>query len=283
MLGLGPLRTKQLTERIRGFSDRSVYRCLRSLENYGLIERYEDSGLHSKVLLRLTEPLGRNLFRLLRHFEATPWKEMRLLGELWEAGVVDELSRGPKSLMELLAAPHDLTYHQVKRRTGMAVDCGLLEGSSHKGNSRLYELSDRGRHRMALLADVGRWRHRYLVPGDAPGLALEEMATILRAALPLVQLPANAGMRVDLIVTGALEYGQREVATVPGLVGREGVVRFDPQPEREANGSASATINTWFAALLDGHRGRIRVRGELGLVDRCMTQLHDSLWSGGPA
>jgi DNA-binding HxlR family transcriptional regulator len=281
VLGYGPLRTKHLTARVRGFSARSVYRSMGKLEEYGLIDRYEEPGLPSRVLLRLTEPLGRNLFRLLRHFEATPWDRMRLLGELWEAGFVQELSYGPRSLMDLLDGAHHLTYHQLKRRIGAAAEAGLLEASSRQGNSRLYGLTDRGRLQLALIADVGRWRHRHLAPGIAPGLEIEEMAAVLRGALPLVRLPTHAGMRIGLIVTGAVEYGHRDTVAVVAPVGPTGAVRFDPQAEGEADGSATATLNTWFAALLDGSRGRLRVRGDLGLVDGCITQLHQSLWKGG--
>lgn len=109
------------------------------------------------------------------------------------------------------------------------------------------------------------------------------MATVLRAVLPLTLLPAHAGMSIDLIVSVAEEQGHRPAATVTGTVGADGAVRFEPRPEREADGSAAATINTWFAALLDGHRGRIRVRGDLGLVDSCVTQLHEVLWEEAEA
>lgn len=241
-----------------------------------MVDRHEEPGTPSKVLLRLTEPAGRNLFRLRRAFGASPGEELCLLAELWEPGFVEELSRGPKSLMDLLEKPHHLTYHQVKRRTGMSVESGLLCTSSHKGHGNRYELAARGRRHMGLVAGIGRWRQRHLVPGEVPGLEVEEMATVLRAMLPLAQLPAHSGMRIDLIVTGAEEYGHRPAVTIAGRVGAEGAVRFDPRPEREADGSASATINIWFAALLDGHRGRIRVRGDLGLVDSCVTQLHEA-------
>ncbi len=277
-LGYGPLRTKQLTERVRGFSARSIYRCVGRMQSHGLIDRYEEPGTPSKVLLRLTERGGRHLFRLMRTSDAISWKEMCLLGALWEDGFMEQLGRGPKSLMDLLEWPHHLTYHQVKRRANMGVERGLLQSLLCKGNSRRYELTTQGRRSLGLIAAIGRWQHRYLPPGEAPELEIEEMATVLRGVLPLSVLTAHVGMRIDLIVAGAEEYGYRATATVPGTVGLEGTARFDPQSEREADGSAAATINTWFAALLDGNRGRIRVRGDLGLVDSCVTQLHEALW-----
>lgn len=281
-LGHGPLRTKQLTERVGQFSARSIYRCARRMQSHGLIDRYEEPGPPSKVLLRLTERGGRNLFRLMRTTDVISWKEMCLLGALWEDGFMEQLSRGPKSLMDLLERPHHLTYHQVKRRASMAVEFGLFQSLLCKGNSRRYELTTRGRRSLGLIAALGRWRHRFLVSGETPELEIEEMATVLRGVMPLSVLPTHAGMRIDLIVAGAEEYGYRATATVPGTVGLEGTARFDPQSEREADGSAAATINTWFAALLDGNRGRLRVRGDLSLVDSCVTQLHEALWETAP-
>jgi DNA-binding HxlR family transcriptional regulator len=277
-LGHGPLRTKQLTDRVGQFSARSIYRCVGKMQSHGLIDRYEEPGTPSRVLLRLTERGGRSLFRLMRTFDVISWKEMCLLGDLWENGFVEQLSRGPKSLMELLERPHHLTYHQVKRRVCVAVERGLLQSSPYKGNSRLYELTTQGRRSLGLIAAIGRWQCRYLAPGEAPELEIEEMATLLRGVLPLAALTDHVGMRIDLIVAGAEEYGYRATATVPGTVGLEGTARFDPQSERGVDGSAAATINTWSAALLDGNRGRLRVRGDLSLVDSCITQLHDTLW-----
>lgn len=280
-LGQGPLRTKQLTERVREYSPRSVYRCVGKMEAYGLIDRYEEPGPPSKVLRRLTEPTGRNLFRLLRSFGPTSAEAIGLVGELWEAGFLDDLSHEPRSLMDLLEGPHHLTYHQVKRRTHMSVDHGLLGVSSPRGNTGLYELSERGRRHIALVVGIGRWRHRHVVDDGASGLEIEEMATALRAALPLATLSTHAGKSIFLVVAGAEEYGQRETLRVAGTVGPDGTVSIVQDLEREADGTATATINTWFAALLDGNRGRIRVRGEQSLVDACLTQLHDALWNPG--
>ena len=281
-LGHRPLRTKQLTERVRDFSPRSIYRCVGKMEAYGLIDRYEEPGVPSTVLLRLTEGLGRPLFRLLRLFGSPSWDELCLLGELWEAGFVEELGHEPRSLMELMEGPHHLTYHQVRRRVCLSTEKGLLEALPHNGNGKTYDLTEKGRRYMSLVAGIGRWRHRYAVADGTPGLTIEEMATMLRAALPLTVSPEHAGMRIDLIVAGGEDrYGHRDTATVHGQVDPEGVVRPFRDAEQPPDGSAAGTINTWFAALLDDHRGRVRVRGDLPLVDACLTQLYGALWEKG--
>lgn len=275
-LGQGPLRTKQLTERVPDFSARSVYRCVDLMRSYGLINRYEQPGVPSTVLLRLSEPAGRNLFRLLRSFPSPSEEPLSLLGEQWEMGFFHELGQEPRSLIELAEKPHGLTYHQVKRRTQLFMDAGLLDLCSPNGGDRQYELTDQARRRIALVTAIGRWRHRHVVAEGMPGLKPAEMAAVLRTVLPLIALPEHAGTGIDLVVAGDTDrYARRDTETVRGTVGCEGALCLDQNTERAADGSAAATLNTWFVALLDGARGRIRIRGDRDLVDACLTQLHE--------
>lgn len=292
-LGQRPLRTKELTARVSEFSPRSVYRCVDRLEDGGLVEHVAGPGVPSRALLSLTEPAGRNLVRLLRALTARSrmaagdglsWESLCLLGDLWELGFAAELSRGPRSLLELLDAAEGFTYHQVRRRTAHLHEVGLLEGRIHNGNGRQYELSERGRRCMAAIAGVGRWRHRSFLAEGGPGLEVEELATVLRNTLPLVRLPQHSGKEIGLAVSGAEEEaGGPESAVVHAAVSPAGALEVRAGAGEAADGSAAATTNTWFAALLDGNRGRIRVRGDLGLVDACLKQLYDALWEPAPA
>lgn len=289
-LGRGPLRTRQLTDRVEDFSARSVYRHAGEMEDFGLIEREQEPGVPSKVVLRLSEPAGRELFRLLRAFAATsmsrspgrghpfPWPPSGLLSELWKLGFLEELSYEPRSLAQFARGDHELTFHQVNRRIGLLLAGGLLTTTPPTGNGKRYELTNYGRRCMALVAGIGRWR-RHVLAGGGPGLTIPEMATVLRVAMPLVTLPEHIGERIDLTVTSAGDAnGHREMQTLRGVVDIDGSLYLTAEAGEVAEGSAAATINTWFAALLDSNRGRMRVRGDLRLVDSCLTQLHSVLW-----
>ncbi len=282
-LGQGPLRTKQLTQRVAGLSARSVYRCVERLEGYGLIDRLREPGVPSRTLVRLTDPSGRSLYRLLRQYPSVrdDWPEGSLyhLAELWEAGFVEELSHRPRSLIELAEIPHSLTYHQVKRRTGLATTTGLLELGPRKGNHRHYSLTAEGRRCMALVCGIGRWRRRHVLADGLPGLESGEMATVLRTVLPLTVLPDHAGRRLDLAIATTNEYGYRDTEVLRGLVGGDGKIGLGAEEAQPADGVASATVNIWFAALLDDKRGRFRVGGDIELVDSCLKQMHEVLWS----
>jgi len=268
------------------------------MEAHGLIDRSEESGVPSKVTLSLSEPAGRELFRLVQDFAATPmsqlpgggsnahsWSSLNRLSELWELGFVEELSRESRSLTELAGGPHELTYHQVNRRAGLFLASGLLLISPVRAHGKRYELTDHGRRRMALITGIGRWR-RHVIADGAGGLTIAEMATVLRAVLPLPVFPRHLGMSLDLGVSGARDAnGHRSKQMLRGTVDLDGIMRSDDGAERFVDGSARATINIWFAALLDGNRGRMRVRGDLDLVDSLLTQLYDLLWEkdGQPA
>lgn len=294
-LGAGPLRTEQLAQQIEDFSSRSVYRYLSKTEAHHLVDRHEESGVPSKVVLKLSQPAGRELFRLLRTFATTPrsrlpggagnahsWSSLSLLSELWRLGFLDELSCEPRRLTELAGGSHGLTYHQVNRRAGLFLMSGLVLISRERGHGKRYELTNHGRRRMALIAGIGRWRRHVTFDGK-PGLTIAEMATVLRAVMPLPRFPDHVGMSLELGVTGAMEVsGHRDTKTLHGIVDDNGIMQCTEEEVSFVDGSAAATINTWFAALLDGNRGRIRVRGDLDLVDSFLTQLHNLLWEEDP-
>ncbi len=42
---------------------------------------------------------------------------------------------------------------------------------------------------------------------------------------------------------------------------------------------AIGTVGTWFTALLDEDRGRMRVGGDLDFVDDCLKLLHKMFWA----
>ena len=296
-LGPRPLRTEQLARRLLHVSERSVYRYSAELTKRELIERYEEAGVPSTVILSLTDPSGRHLYRLLRRFAATSgallptpgsavqsWGPLNLLSQLWGLGFVEKLSHEPQTLTQLAGGPHGLTFHQVTRRMRLFSDVGLLVARPPSGHGRKYELTEHGRRRMALIVALGRWRHRYVLTGEATGLTGTEMASILRSALPLIVVPEFAGMSFKFGVASPMDkYGQRTTEALQGSIGRDGAIRCDQALEVTVDGSAVGTMNTWLSALLDGNRGRMRSGGNLPLLDACLTQLNEVLWETAEA
>jgi len=207
-LGDGPLQTKVLTHQVRGYTARTVYRYLPKLARLGLVERSGEPSGSSKVVNTLTAEAGRDMCGVVERFarasmtrlsgeqvELGTWGSLGLLADLWEAGVVEALSHGPRSSTELVQRQQGLSYHQVNRKVLQFKEAGFLAESKRTSSQhRSYTLTEKARRTMALVADLGRWRACHLPNLGEEGLAPEEMATILRAVLPLASLaPQGAG------------------------------------------------------------------------------------------
>lgn len=131
---------------------------------------------------------------------------------------------------------------------------------------------------MGLIADIGRWRQRALVDDRRAGLSAMEMATVLRASLPLVRLPQYAG--------GALQV-QIEAQGVSGLerlwmeVGDDGTLRCTEPPVAKPTALARGDLTAWLDVVLD-REASLELDGDAGLVETCLNELHRKLWLPNP-
>lgn len=289
-LGPRPLRTKALTERVPGFSPRTVYRYAARLAELELVDREEGNAVPSTVTYCLTGGAGRDLYHLLDDYMATDWlrgperqvgegawTRMTLLGDLWDSGWIERLSREPRSPTDLAEATDGMTFHQANRRAHLVRSRGLLDHHNGRGKGVRYTLAEPARRGMALVAALGRWRQRHAYSGEGAGLSVGEMLTVLRASLSLVEVPEKNYARIELGVTGSAEGNGAGQHTLVGQVAPTGGVELVEGPDEPVDAWASGTVGTWFRALLDGNRGRMRVGGDLKLVDACLARLHEAL------
>jgi DNA-binding HxlR family transcriptional regulator len=290
-LGPRPLRTKKLTEKVPVYAPRTVYRHTRILVDAGLIEREEIAGVPSTVIHSLS-PSGRDLYRLVEAYaEASlPWVDgpgsgdglwtvCGLFGEMWTYGWIEELGHGGRSATELAEATEKMTFHQVSRRTHQLMSWNLLYETTARGHRKRYQLSDQSRHGAALITGLGRWRQQHVDGEGDRGLTVEEIATVLRAALPLLQLTEHQDKRIRLGIVGTTGLnGDRGSATLTAHSRPNGSVKSVREKGPE-DAWAIGTVATWFAALLDDERGRMRVGGDLELVENCLKRLNEVLWA----
>lgn len=285
-LGEGPLRTKSLTEGVPGYAARTIYRYAGKLAELEVIDRDEEPGVPSKVVHSLSDPCGTELYELVSRFadstltrlpdgriDAHAWASLGLLADLWEAGLVEELSCEARSPTELARGDHGLSYHQVSRRTGLFRAGGLLGDRQGPGRSRCFELTERTRRKMGLIAAVGRWRGRHVAGGAEEGLTEEEMATVLRAALPLVDLPDHRGKCLQLSVGGEEVWAEVEA---------DGSVHSCASQPAAPDSHALGTVEDWIAVLLDDESAGLRFEGEEAPLADCLAALHARLWTPAP-
>jgi DNA-binding HxlR family transcriptional regulator len=289
-LGEGPLRTKNLTERVSDYAPRTVYRYAGRLAELQVIQREEEAGVPSKVVHTLTAECGQELYDLVNRFadasmtrlpdgriDAHAWAALRLLADLWETGMLTELSHGPRSPTELVRGGHELSYHQVNRRAGLFKGAGLVCEWQGRGRRRCYALTEKTRNAMALVVGIGRWRHHHVVAEDEEGMTGPEMATVLRASLPLVNLPGHPGKRLKLSVLSEDPALDEELLWPE--VEKDGNVRTGAESSGAIDGWGRGRVKAWIPAILDGDASKILVGEDEQLVDALLRGLHEALWT----
>lgn len=294
-LGEGPLRTKNLTERVPGYAPRTIYRYAGKLAELEVVDREEEPGVPSKVVHTLSDPCGTELYQLVNRFadasltrlpdgriDAHAWASLGLLADLWEAGMVEELACEARSPTELARGPHGLSYHQVNRRAGLFKASGLLCEWQGPGRRRCYGLTEKTRCKMGLIAGIARWRHHHVVAEDEEGMSAGEMATLLRAALPLVQVPAQKGKCLRLDVRTGDEDAGAEGEVVWAEVDGDGTVRPCAGPNRSIDGWGRGRIKDWIPVILDGSSQGVLVGDDERLVGDCLNGLYEALWTPKP-
>jgi DNA-binding HxlR family transcriptional regulator len=283
-LGDSGLRTKELTERVRGYTPRTVYRYVGKLTEIGIIERHEEPGVPSKVTHSLTRPCGQELHDLVEAYaaaslsrlpngeiDAHAWGSLTLLADLWEAGMIEVLHRGPRSPTELSRGSHGLSYHQVSRRASLFAIGGFIEEQDN-GRRRRYALTERARRGMALVVGIGRWRQRHLVAAGELAMTPGEAASALRTALPLVALPEHAGKGLGL------EVGTEKVWA---RIEADGGLRDGEPLSPDVGGEARGPVEAWLDALVTGSSPGIRAQGDAALIETLLSRLHKALWTTG--
>lgn len=294
-LGEGPLRTKGLTQRVPGYSPRTIYRYAGKLAELEVVEREEEPGVPSKVVHTLTDPCGSELYELIRRFaeasmtqlpdgriDAQSWASLGLLADLWESGMVEELACDPRSPTDLARGPHGLSYHQVNRRAGLFTASGFLSDEAGPGRRRCYALTEKTRRTMGLITGIGRWRHRHVVAEDEEGMKLEEMTTVVRTSLPLVRTPQHVGKCLKLHVFSEDVAPGDEGEVVWAEVKEDGALHSCADPSSSFDGWGRGKIKSWIPAILDADPRRILLGGDEALVGDCLANIHDALWTPSP-
>jgi DNA-binding HxlR family transcriptional regulator len=294
-LGEGPLRTKNLTEAVPGYAPRTIYRYAGKLAELEVVEREEEPGVPSKVVHRLSDPCGTELYELVNRFadasltrlpdgriDAHAWASLGLLADLWEAGMVEELACEGKSPTELARGPHGLSYHQVNRRAGLFKTSGLLDEWQGPGRRRCYGLTEKTRRKMGLVAGVARWRHHHVVAEDEEGMTAAEMATTLRVALPLADLPEHKGKCLRLSVRSEDDVAGSEGEEVWAEVEGDGKVHSCAEAPADPDAWGRGKVKDWIPVVLDGRDDQVLVGGEEELVCDALRRLYETLWSPAP-
>ncbi len=294
-LGEGPLRTKTLTEQVPGYAPRTIYRYANKLAELEVVEREEEPGVPSKVTHALSDPCGTELYELVNRFadasltrlpdgriDAHAWASLGLLADLWEAGMIEELACDGRSPTELAQGEHGLSYHQVNRRAGLFKAGGLLTEWQGTGRRRCYGLTEKARRKMGLVIGVARWCHHHVVGEGEEGMLAAEMATALRTALPLVELPDHKGKCLQLNVLEEEDAPGAEGESVWVEVEGDGSVHSCAKAPADPSAWGRGKVTAWIPALMDGKTDSVLIGGEESLFSGALDGLYEILWSPAP-
>jgi len=294
-LGEGPLRTKTLTEQVPGYAPRTIYRYAGKLAELEVVEREEEPGVPSKVVHTLSEPCGTELYTLVNRFadssltrlpdgriDAHAWASLGLLADMWEAGMVEDLSCGGRSPTDLARGHHGLSYHQVNRRAGLFKTGGLLDEWQGPGRRRCYGLTEKTRRKMGLIVGIARWRHRHVVAEDEEGMTAEEMATVIRVTLPLVRLPEHRGKCLQLSVFSEDDVPGSEGQTLWAEVNDDGSIHSCAEQPADPDAWSRGKVKDWIPVFLDGESRGILIGDDDHFVEAVISSLYEVLWTPQP-
>jgi DNA-binding HxlR family transcriptional regulator len=288
----GPLRTKSLTAQVPGYTPRTVYRYVDRLVEIGAIEREVARSVPSKVIHRLTDPCGVDLCQLVGAYAdasldqvisggigINSWRSLALLADLWESGMFEELNAGPCTATELAQAGHGLSFHQVTRRINLLLIGRLICEVEDEGRRRHYQLTEQARRGVALIAGLGRWREQHVVPQGEPGLTVTETAEMVRAVLPLVLLPDDAGKCFEFAISPALQNDGKGLV-LWAEVEADGSVFGCSDTEVDPDGWGRGQVKAWIDMLLLGTSGGFHAGGDCGpQIKSALGEMRAALWS----
>jgi hypothetical protein len=196
--------------------------------------------------------------------------------------MIEALNVAPRSPTELAKVEHGLSYHQVNRRASLFVIGGLLSEISIGGRRRVYALTDKARRGVALIAAIGRWRRRHVVPEGATGLTPREAGGVLRTTLPLVALPEHTGKSFGVEIQAG-KIASEDDDVVWASVSPDGAVLAGEEPMAEVDCRARTGVAKLVDAILDGSPEELRFEGDRHLLEACLSRLHSVLWAKSPA
>jgi hypothetical protein len=134
---------------------------------------------------------------------------------------------------------------------------------------------------VALIAGIGRWRRRYVVPRGASGLSAREAGGVMRTALSLVTLPDHEGKSLGIEIAPPRGQGG-EADAVWALVEAEGSLVSCDGPLPEVDGHGRGPVHAIVDTILDGPHNGLCLTGDEHLVTTCFERLHQILWRPEP-
>lgn len=289
-LAEGPLRLRELRDRVGGPAETTLRGYLRDLTEIGVVAKVERRTMPYAVSRELTAA-GQELLFVLDMLEAwlaqSPQGEIALgsdaakaaikgLADGWGSAILRALAAQPLSLTEMDERIVDISYPALERRLYTMRIAGQIEAVESEGAGTPYAITHWARLGIAPLVAAGRWERLHLDEETEPVTWLEVEAAFLMT-LPLVELPEDIDGECVLAVD--TKEKEKRIAGVRIVVKRGEVVFCDTDLGPQAPNFALGAATCWMDAVIERKSKDLHIRGDRRLVLDLVHGISDALFA----
>ncbi len=289
----GPVNLAALRGRAGIPSEAALWGNIGNLIGIGAVEKRPPDGRPDLLDNELT-PLGRELLSVASavddwlergpagplEAESEPAREaVKALVAGWSSSMLRALAARPLSLAELNGLIASLSGSSLERRLTAMCDARLLISRDEDGAAPAFAVTEWLREGVAPLLAAIRCERLRLRTGTAPLMRLD-VETLLLLAVPLLGPLRDGSCQIAV----DLEDGSRSgPAGVRVEVREGGIVSCVSKLDDELGDAAFGSAEAWLEALVAGAPARLRIEGRDSLAALLIENLHDRLYSAGPA
>jgi DNA-binding HxlR family transcriptional regulator len=196
-------------------------------------------------------------------------RALDLVGDKWTLLIVRDLAGGPRRFVELQRVLPGISTEQLRSRLNRMVADGLLTRQRYREvPPRVdYELTDRARDLLPVVAALSRWGYRWAWGPPRPGEAID-IGAILRSA-PGFAAPDAMNGSVEVVVQEAPGRARHHVLHVA-----DGTIAYEQRSAPEADAHVSGTQRAWIEALgPDGSHDELEISGRRALAEEVLDAL----------
>jgi DNA-binding HxlR family transcriptional regulator len=182
---------------------------------------------------------------------------------------VRDLAGGPRRFVELQRVLPGISTEQLRSRLNRMVADGLLTRQRYREvPPRVdYELTERARDLLPVIAALGRWGYRWAWGPPRPGEAID-VGAILRC-VPGLEVSAALRGSVEIVVTRGLDAEDIYV-----LHAADGAVAYEERSAPEADAHVLGPERAWVEAFgVDRSRTELEISGDVRLAEALLDEV----------
>jgi DNA-binding HxlR family transcriptional regulator len=191
------------------------------------------------------------------------------VGDKWTLLIVRDLAGGPRRFVELQRVLPGISTEQLRSRLNRMVADGLLTRQRYREvPPRVdYELTERARDLLPVIAALGRWGYRWAWGPPRPGEAID-VGAILRCMPGLQLSPALRGS-VELVVIRGVDAEDIYV-----LHAVDGTLAYEERSAPEADAHILGPERAWVEAFgVEGSRTELEITGDMRLAEALLDEV----------